>query len=113
MAKVVFESVTKIFGDDTRAVDRLDLEIDDGELMVLVGPSGCGKTTALRMVAGLEDVTDGAIRIGERVVNDVPAKDRDVAMVFQTYALYPHLSVYENIAFGLRLRKVHKQEIDR
>src|SRR6188508_1723988 len=91
----------------------MDLEIRDGEFMVLVGPSGCGKTTALRMVAGLEDISEGIVRIGERVVNRVPARDRDIAMVFQSYALYPHLSVYDNIAFGLRLRKAPKQEIDR
>ena len=89
-----------------------DLEVDDGEFMVLVGPSGCGKTTALRMVAGLEAVTEGTVRIGDRVVNYVPAKDRDIAMVFQSYALYPHLKVYDNIAFGLRLRKEPKAEID-
>src|SRR6185503_18257798 len=89
-----------------------DLEIHDGEFMVLVGPSGCGKTTALRMVAGLEDISEGVLRIGERVVNHVPSRDRDIAMVFQSYALYPHLSVYENIAFGLRLKKMPKAEID-
>jgi multiple sugar transport system ATP-binding protein len=91
----------------------MDLEIRDGEFMVLVGPSGCGKTTALRMVAGLEDISEGILRIGERAVNNVPARDRDIAMVFQSYALYPHLSVYDNIAFGLRLRKEPKDEIDR
>ena len=94
-----FEAVSKVFGDGTRAVDRLDLEIADGEFMVLVGPSGCGKTTALRMVAGLEEITDGVVRIGERVVNDLSPKSRDIAMVFQSYALYPHLTVYDNIAF--------------
>jgi multiple sugar transport system ATP-binding protein len=94
-------------------VNGLDLEIGDGEFMVLVGPSGCGKTTALRMVAGLETISEGAVRIGERVVNNVPARDRDIAMVFQSYALYPHLTVYDNIAFGLRLRKEPKEEIDR
>jgi len=91
----------------------MDLEIRDGEFMVLVGPSGCGKTTALRMVAGLEDISEGILRIGERAVNNVPARDRDIAMVFQSYALYPHLSVYDNIAFGLRLRKEPKDEINR
>src|SRR5881394_1830100 len=106
MAKVVFERVTKIFGDGTRAVDGLDLEIADGEFMVLVGPSGCGKTTALRMVAGLEDMSDGVIRIGDRVVNKLSPKSRDIAMVFQSYALYPHLSVYDNIAFPLKIAKV-------
>src|SRR5262245_2065524 len=91
----------------------MDLEIADEEFMVLVGPSGCGKTTALRMVAGLEEISEGAIRIGERVVNHVPPRDRDIAMVFQSYALYPHLTVYDNIAFGLRLRGTQKSEIDK
>src|SRR6267154_811616 len=93
-------------------VNHFDLDIKDGEFMVLVGPSGCGKTTALRMLAGLEDISEGRVVIGDRVVNHVPSRDRDIAMVFQSYALYPHLSVYENIAFGLRLRKMSKQEID-
>ena len=106
MAKVEFEEVTKLFGDGTRAVDQLDLEIADGEFMVFVGPSGCGKTTALRMVAGLEDISDGVVRIGERVVNDLSPKSRDIAMVFQSYALYPHLSVRDNIAFPLKIAKV-------
>jgi multiple sugar transport system ATP-binding protein len=110
---VQFEAVSKIYPDGTRAVDQIDLGIDDGEFMVLVGPSGCGKTTALRMVAGLEEVSEGVLRIGERVINHVPSRDRDIAMVFQSYALYPHLSVYENIAFGLRLKKVPKADIDR
>jgi multiple sugar transport system ATP-binding protein len=113
VAEVAFQNVAKVYPDGTRAVDRLSLEIDDGEFMVLVGPSGCGKTTALRMVAGLEQISEGVVRIGERVVNNVPARDRDIAMVFQSYALYPHLSVYDNIAFGLRLRKEPKEEIDR
>ena len=113
MAEVAFQNVAKVYPDGTRAVSGLDLGIDDGEFMVLVGPSGCGKTTALRMVAGLEEISEGVVRIGERVVNRVPARDRDIAMVFQSYALYPHLSVYDNIAFGLRLRKVPKEEIDR
>jgi multiple sugar transport system ATP-binding protein len=113
MAKVDFEEVSKVFGDGTRAVDRLDLEIADGEFMVLVGPSGCGKTTALRMVAGLEDISDGVVRIGERVVNDLSPKSRDIAMVFQSYALYPHLSVRDNIAFPLKIAKVNKEEIRR
>jgi multiple sugar transport system ATP-binding protein len=113
VAEVAFQNVAKVYPDGTRAVSGLDLGIDDGEFMVLVGPSGCGKTTALRMVAGLEEISEGVVRIGERVVNRVPARDRDIAMVFQSYALYPHLSVYDNIAFGLRLRKVPKDEIDR
>ena len=113
VAEIVLEDVSKVYPDGTRAVSDLDLGIADGEFMVLVGPSGCGKTTALRMIAGLEDVTEGTIRIGDRVVNDVPPKDRDVAMVFQNYALYPHMTVYENMAFGLRLRRMDKAEIDR
>src|SRR6187200_530480 len=112
MAEVSFDRVSKIYPDGYRAVSAINLEIQDGEFMVLVGPSGCGKTTALRMVAGLEDVTEGVLRIGERVVNHVPSRDRDIAMVFQSYALYPHLSVYDNIAFGLKLRKEKKAEID-
>ncbi|MGN6797204.1 MAG: ABC transporter ATP-binding protein [Gaiellaceae bacterium] len=113
MSRVGFESVTKVFADGTRAVDGLDLEIDDGEFMVLVGPSGCGKTTALRMLAGLEDISDGTVRIGERVVNDLTPKQRDIAMVFQSYALYPHLSVRDNMSFPLKLAKVPKGEIKR
>ena len=113
MAEVVFDEVTKVYADGTKAVDSLALEIADGEFMVLVGPSGCGKTTALRMVAGLEDISGGAVLIGDRVVNHVPSRDRDIAMVFQSYALYPHLSVYDNIAFGLRVKKMPKAEIDR
>ncbi len=113
MAGVTFDSVTKIYPDGTKAIPRLDLEILDSEFMVLVGPSGCGKTTALRMIAGLEEISEGVLRIGDRIVNNVPARDRDIAMVFQSYALYPHLSVYENIAFGLRVKKVPKDEIDR
>ncbi len=114
MAQVTFDRVSKIYPDGTRAVNEISLEIRDGEFMVLVGPSGCGKTTALRMVAGLEDISEGVLRIGERIVNHVPSRDRDIAMVFQSYALYPHLSVYENIAFGLRLRKgMSKDEINK
>jgi multiple sugar transport system ATP-binding protein len=113
VAEITLDDVFKIYPDGTQAVADFDLGIQDGEFMVLVGPSGCGKTTALRMVAGLEDISKGTIRIGERVVNDVPSKDRDIAMVFQNYALYPHMSVYENMAFGLKLRKTPKSEIDR
>jgi multiple sugar transport system ATP-binding protein len=110
---VTFDGVSKIYADGTKAVDDMDLEIRDGEFMVLVGPSGCGKTTALRMVAGLEDISEGVLKIGERVVNHVPSRDRDIAMVFQSYALYPHLSVYENIAFGLKLKKTPKAEVEK
>jgi multiple sugar transport system ATP-binding protein len=110
MARVHFESVTKRFGDFT-ALRDFNLEIEDKEFLVLVGPSGCGKSTALRMLAGLEDITEGSIYIGERRVNGVPAKDRDIAMVFQSYALYPHMTVFDNIAFGLRLRKTPKEEL--
>ena len=106
MAGVAFRKITKIFGKDVRAVDALELEIKDKEFMVLVGPSGCGKTTALRIVAGLEEATEGDVMIGDLRVNDVPPKDRDIAMVFQNYALYPHMNVYDNIAFGLRLRQL-------
>jgi multiple sugar transport system ATP-binding protein len=113
VAGVTFDDVSKVYPDGTRAVDDMDLEVQDGEFMVLVGPSGCGKTTALRMVAGLEEISEGVLKIGDRVVNHVPSRDRDIAMVFQSYALYPHLSVYENIAFGLRLKKEKKDEIDR
>jgi multiple sugar transport system ATP-binding protein len=113
MTAVTFSQVGKVYPDGTRAVEDLDLDVGDGEFMVLVGPSGCGKTTALRMLAGLEEITEGLIQIGDRVVNHVASKDRDIAMVFQSYALYPHLTVYENIAFGLRLRKLRKDEIDR
>jgi ABC-type sugar transport system ATPase subunit len=109
MAALSFERVSKRF-DDSVAVDNLDLEVHDGELLVLLGPSGCGKTTALRMVAGLEEITSGTIRIGERVVNDVEPKDRDVAMVFQSYALYPHFTVAKNIEFPLRQRNIEKAE---
>ena len=112
MATVTFDHVWKRFGD-FNAVKDVSIEIGDGEFMVLVGPSGCGKTTALRMIAGLEEVSDGNLKIGDRVVNDVAPKDRDIAMVFQSYALYPHMSIYDNMAFGLKLRKVPKADIDR
>ena len=112
MAPVTFDHVTKKFGGVT-AVDDVNLAISDGEFMVLVGPSGCGKTTCLRMVAGLEEITSGTLKIGDRVVNDVAPKDRDIAMVFQSYALYPHMTVYDNLAFGLKLRHVPKADIDR
>ncbi len=111
MSRIVLESVSKVFGDGTQALRSLDLEVGDGELLVLVGPSGCGKTTALRMVAGLEDATSGSIFIDGRRVNDVEPRHRDVAMVFQSYALYPHLTVYDNMAFSLRYRKVPRQAI--
>jgi multiple sugar transport system ATP-binding protein len=115
MAKVVIENLVKIYpdkgGPGIRAVNKINLSIEDREFMVLVGPSGCGKTTTLRMIAGLEEVTEGTISIDGRVVNDVPPKDRDIAMVFQNYALYPHMSVYDNMAFGLKLRKLPKPEI--
>jgi multiple sugar transport system ATP-binding protein len=113
MAGVTFDRVSKVYPDGTRAVSQMELEVEDGEFMVLVGPSGCGKTTALRMVAGLEEISEGILRIGDRTVNNVPPRDRDIAMVFQSYALYPHLTVYDNIAFGLRLRKEKKDEIDK
>ncbi|MDX6485944.1 MAG: multiple sugar transport system ATP-binding protein [Gaiellaceae bacterium] len=113
MADVVFNDVDKVYENGFHAVHALSLDIRDGEFLVLVGPSGCGKTTALRMVAGLEDISSGELFIGDRVVNRLTPKERDVAMVFQNYALYPHLSVYENIAFGLRLRKAPKEEVHR
>ncbi|HEY1370688.1 MAG TPA: sn-glycerol-3-phosphate ABC transporter ATP-binding protein UgpC [Gaiellaceae bacterium] len=112
MAEIELDHVRKVYPDGTVAVHDLSLEIPNGELMVLVGPSGCGKTTALRMVAGLEDISAGEIRIGEMAVNEMPPRERDVAMVFQNYALYPHKSVYDNLAFPLRLRGLKKQEID-
>lgn len=112
MANVIFEHVTKKFGEVV-AVNDLDLEIKDKEFLVLVGPSGCGKSTALRMVAGLETITDGNIYISDRLVNDIPPKDRDIAMVFQSYALYPHMNVFDNLAFGLKMRKTPRDEIKR
>jgi len=112
MAEVIFDKVEKVYDNDVLAVHDLSLEIKDGEFVVLVGPSGCGKTTALRMVAGLEEISDGTVKIGGRVVNDLTPKERDIAMVFQNYALYPHLTVADNIGFGLRLRKTPKQEVN-
>src|ERR687890_34419 len=109
MATVTFDQVTKAYADGTVAVNDLDLLIKDGEFLVLVGPSGCGKTTALRCLAGLEEITDGQIKIDDRV----PSKDRNIAMVFQSYALYPHMTVFDNLAFGLKLLKTPKQEIRR
>ncbi|HUO45949.1 MAG TPA: sn-glycerol-3-phosphate ABC transporter ATP-binding protein UgpC [Acidimicrobiia bacterium] len=113
MAAIMFEKVGKVYPGGTRAITDVSLDIGDGEFVVLVGPSGCGKSTLLRMIAGLEEVTEGELKIGERVVNDVSPKDRDIAMVFQNYALYPHMSVYDNMAFGLKLRKMSKDEIKR
>ena len=113
MAEIVLESLGKIYPDGTRAVGDLNLVIFDGEFLVLVGPSGCGKSTVLRMIAGLEEISEGTIHIGDVLVNDVAAKDRDIAMVFQNYALYPHMSVFDNMAFGLKLRKMDKDEIRR
>jgi multiple sugar transport system ATP-binding protein len=112
MAEVTYENVTKRFGEVV-AVQDLSVGIEDKEFLIFVGPSGCGKSTTLRMLAGLDEITEGTIKIGDRVVNDVPPKDRDIAMVFQSYALYPHMSVYDNMAFGLKLRKTPKDEIER
>jgi multiple sugar transport system ATP-binding protein len=113
MAEITLENLTKVYPDGTRAVKQLDLEVGDGEFVVFVGPSGCGKTTALRMVAGLEPITEGFVRIGGQVVNNLPPKNRDIAMVFQNYALYPHMTAYKNMAFGLKLRNFDRSEIDR
>jgi len=112
MAGIVLDDVWKVYPDGTEAVRALDLEIADGEFIVLVGPSGCGKTTALRMIAGLEAISKGTVSIGDKVVNDVPPKERDIAMVFQNYALYPHMSVFDNMAFGLKLQKVPRTQIE-
>jgi len=113
MANITMRDLGKIYPDGTRAVGDVDLDIKDGEFLVLVGPSGCGKSTILRMIAGLEEISEGEMYIGETLVNDVQPKDRDIAMVFQNYALYPHMTVYDNMAFGLKLRKMDKSEIDR
>jgi multiple sugar transport system ATP-binding protein len=113
MAEVVLDSVSKRFPDGFEAVKQMDLDIADGEFMILVGPSGCGKSTALRMIAGLEDITEGQVRIGDQVVNEIAPRDRDIAMVFQNYALYPHMSVRDNMAFPLKLAKVSEEEIDK
>src|SRR5919205_1866187 len=111
MAEITFDGIWKRYPDGFEAVKDMNLEIGDGEFMILVGPSGCGKSTALRMIAGLEDVSEGDLVIGGEVVNDLPPKDRDIAMVFQNYALYPHMTVAENMSFGLKLRKFPKAEI--
>ena len=113
MGAIKITNIGKVYPNGTRALEDVNIEINDGEFVVLVGPSGCGKTTLLRMVAGLEDITEGEIFIGEKVVNEVAPKDRDIAMVFQNYALYPHMSVYDNMAFSLKLRKLPKSEIDK
>jgi multiple sugar transport system ATP-binding protein len=113
MAEVTLEEVTKVFGEDVVAVDKMSLDIPDGEFVVFVGPSGCGKSTALRMIAGLEDISGGKVFIGDQVVNDLPPRERDIAMVFQNYALYPHMNVRENMGFALKLRKMDKSEISR
>ena len=113
MATLSLKNVKKVYDNQVTAVHDFNLEIADKEFIVLVGPSGCGKSTTLRMIAGLEEISDGELRIGDRVVNDVEPKDRDIAMVFQSYALYPHMTVYENMAFALKLRKMPKDEIDR
>ena len=112
MATVSLEHVYKIYPDDVIAVNDFNLQIQDKEFIVLVGPSGCGKSTTLRMIAGLEDISKGTLKIGNSIANDIPPKDRDIAMVFQNYALYPHMSVYENMAFGLKLHKFPKDEIE-
>ena len=113
MAQITLDNITKRYPDGFEAVKDMSLEIDDGEFVILVGPSGCGKSTALRMIAGLEDISEGELVIGDNVVNDKAPKDRDIAMVFQSYALYPHMSVADNIAYGLKIRRMDKAEIDR
>src|SRR6185437_11025789 len=113
MATVSMDKINKVYENGFHAVKDIDMEVADGEFLVLVGPSGCGKTTALRMVAGLEDISSGTLRIGERVVNTLSPRDRDIAMVFQSYALYPHMTVADNISYGLKIRRMDKAEIDR
>jgi multiple sugar transport system ATP-binding protein len=113
VAPIELERLTKVYADGTRAVRELDLDVDDGEFVVFVGPSGCGKTSALRMIAGLEDITSGTVKVGGQVVNDLPPKARDIAMIFQNYALYPHMNAYENMAFGLKMRGIDRTEIRR
>src|SRR3979490_20365 len=113
MAAIELDRLTKVYADGTRAVHELDLEIADGEFVVFVGPSGCGKTSALRMIAGLEDITSGTVRVGDQVVNELPPKARDIAMIFQNYALYPHMNVYDNMAFGLKMRGLDRGETRR
>jgi len=113
VAAIALERLTKVYADGTRALHELDLEVADGEFVVFVGPSGCGKTSALRMIAGLEEITEGAVRVGGEVVNDLPPKARDMAMIFQNYALYPHMNVAENMGFGLKMRGIDKREIRR
>src|SRR5918998_5141223 len=113
MAEIQFKGITKRYPDGFEAVKHMDLDINDGEFMILVGPSGCGKSTALRMIAGLEDISDGELRIGDETVNDLPPKDRDIAMVFQNYALYPHMTVRDNMGFALKLSKTPQEEINR
>jgi multiple sugar transport system ATP-binding protein len=112
MSVVKLEKIEKVYPNGFKAVHGVDLDVKDGEFMVLVGPSGCAKSTVLRMIAGLEEITEGTLRIGDKIVNDVDPKDRGIAMVFQNYALYPHMTVYNNMAFGLKLRKMPKKEID-
>ena len=113
MSSIILEQVTKVYPNGFEAVNKLDLTIDEGELMVVVGPSGCGKTTVLRMIAGLESISSGVVRFGDEVMNDVPPRNRDVAMVFQSYALYPQMSVAQNIGFALKMKKIPKAEIQR
>src|SRR3989344_5361670 len=113
MAQISLKNVSKVYNGNIRAVDNVNLGVENKEFLVLVGPSGCGKSTTLRMIAGLEEITEGTVWIGDKVVNSVPAKDRNIAMVFQNYALYPHMTAFENMAFGLKLRHYPKTEIGR